>query len=100
MSAIAEDTVLELQPWVRLRHDRVRGCWVLLAPERVLFPCPITMEVLERMAPGRRMGAILDELAETYEAPRETIRGDVESMLGELLEQHCLRVDSGARDDD
>ncbi|MDF1585474.1 pyrroloquinoline quinone biosynthesis peptide chaperone PqqD [Marinimicrococcus flavescens] len=92
MRRIDEEAVLALQPWVRLQHDRRRDRWVLLAPERVLFPCPVAMAVLTRLGPDRRFGTILDLLADEYEAPREAIRADVEAMLAELIARAYLRT--------
>jgi hypothetical protein len=34
---------------VRLRFDKVRDKWVLLAPERVLFPCATSVDILGRL---------------------------------------------------
>lgn len=97
MSRIPDDAVLALQPWVRLRHDGRRGCWVLLAPERVLFPCPITVDLLERLGSGRSLASLVSLMAEEYDAPEEEIRADLEDMLGGLLEQRYLTVEPGER---
>jgi len=85
-----------LRPWVRLHHDRVRGAWVLLAPERVLFPCPTSLTILERCDGARTLESIVSELAAEFEAPRDDIARDVDAMLGELAEKDFLQVDVGA----
>jgi pyrroloquinoline quinone biosynthesis protein D len=82
-----------LQPWVRLRHDKVRDAWVLLAPERVLFPCPTSLTILERCDGERTLEAIIDGLTAEYEAPREAIAADVEAMLGDLADKGFLRAE-------
>lgn len=82
-----------LQPWVRLRHDKVRDSWVLLAPERVLFPCPTSHEILARCDGARTLAAIVDELAAEYAAPRAAIARDVEAMLGDLADKGFLRAE-------
>jgi coenzyme PQQ biosynthesis protein PqqD len=81
-----------LQPWVRLRHDKVRDAWVLLAPERVLFPCPTSCEILARCDGQRTLESIVDELATAYDAPRAAIAADVDTMLGDLAEKGFLRT--------
>ena len=82
-----------LQPWVRLRHDKVRDTWVLLAPERVLFPCPTSREILARCDGERTLGSIVDELAAEFEAPRAAIAADVDAMLGDLADKGFLRAE-------
>lgn len=82
-----------LQPWVRLRHDKVRDAWVLLAPERVLFPCPTSLTILGRCDGQRTLAAIVDELAAEFEAPREAIAADVNAMLGDLADKGFLRAE-------
>jgi pyrroloquinoline quinone biosynthesis protein D len=83
-----------LQPWVRLRHDKVRDAWVLLAPERVLFPCPTSCEILARCDGERTLASIVDELAGEFEAPRAAIAADVDAMLGDLAEKGFLRAET------
>ena len=92
LAALAESDRVALPPWVRLRFDRVRGRWVLLAPERVLFPCATSVMILERMGGGRRLAEVVDMLAEEFEAPRATISADVRQMLQGLADQGFLAV--------
>lgn len=96
MSAIPEGVRPVLPRGVRLKHDRVRGRWVLLAPERVLFPCPISQAILERCDGATPLGAILDALAAEYDAPREAIAGDVEDLLADLAGKGFLRLEAAA----
>jgi pyrroloquinoline quinone biosynthesis protein D len=77
---------------VRLRFDRVRDRWVLLAPERVLFPCPISRAILERCDGSTSVGAILDALAAEYDAPRDEIARDVTALLADLAGKGFLRL--------
>ncbi len=87
---LCENTVLALPPWVRLRFDPVRGRHVLLAPERVLFPCPIAVTVLERLGEGRRLGEVIDGLVAEFDAPRRVVAADVTAMTEDLLAQNFL----------
>ena len=79
-----------LPPWVRLRFDKVRDKWVLLAPERVLFPCSTSVEILERLPAAPTLAALIDGLAAEYDAPREEIAGDVKAVLADLASQGFL----------
>jgi pyrroloquinoline quinone biosynthesis protein D len=90
--ALAESDQVALPAWVRLHFDRVRDRWVLLAPERVLFPCQTSVSILERVGSGRALGDLVDALAEEFAAPRETISGDVRQMLQGLADQGFLAV--------
>jgi coenzyme PQQ biosynthesis protein PqqD len=94
--SLAPDARVALQPWVRLRFDPVRGRHVLLAPERVLFPCPTSVEVLVRLGTGRALGEVVAELAAEFDAPRAEIARDVTGLLGGLAEQGLLRVEGPA----
>ena len=90
MMELDEARAVSLPPWVRLRFDRVRDRWVLLAPERVLFPCATSVEILERLPQAATLGALIDGLAAEYEAPREVIAGDVKALLADLAAQGFL----------
>jgi len=79
-----------LPAWVRLRFDKVRDRWVLLAPERVLFPCATSVEIINRLPEAATLGALIDGLAAEYEAPREAIAADVNAMLADLAAQGFL----------
>jgi coenzyme PQQ biosynthesis protein PqqD len=95
LEALAEADQVALPPWVRLHFDRVRDRWVLLAPERVLFPCPTSVTIIERLGGGCRLGAVVEGLAEEFDAPRDTISGDVRQMLQNLADQGFLTVEGG-----
>lgn len=93
LMALAEADRVALPRWVRLHFDRVRDRWVLLAPERVLFPCPTSVMILEHLkAEEREVAGLVDELAEEYAAPRATIGADVLAMLQGLADQGFLAV--------
>ena len=94
LEALAEADRVALPPWVRLHFDRVRDRWVLLAPERVLFPCATSVTIIERLGEGRDLGELVGALADEFEAPRDTISADVRGMLQGLADQGFLAVES------
>lgn len=76
----------------RLRQDKVRGRWVILAPERVFEPDAIAVEVLLLVDGVRTEDEIVDRLAEKFTAPREAIATDVSAMLDDLRARQVLAV--------
>jgi hypothetical protein len=89
--AIADEAVLVRPTWARLKHCPVRGEWLLLVPERVLFPCPTTVDLLQRLETPTRFGAMVDDLSREYDAPAEVIRADVSELLSGLVEKGYVR---------
>jgi pyrroloquinoline quinone biosynthesis protein D len=74
----------------RLKYDETRKVWVILAPERVLAPDEIAVEVLQLCNGERNVGDIADQLAAKYAAPREAILTDVIAMLQDLADKGFL----------
>ena len=64
---------------VRLVHNEAQGGWVLLAPERVFKADAIAAEILKRCTGEATFAAIVDDLAKTFNAPRE--RSATRAML-------------------
>jgi pyrroloquinoline quinone biosynthesis protein D len=71
----------------RLKFDETRQRWVILAPERVLAPDEIAVEVLQLCDGVRSVAAIIDQLAEKYTADRAAISIDVVAMLQDLADK-------------
>ena len=74
----------------RLKYDETRRVWVTLAPERVLAPDEIAVEVLQLCDGERNVGDVADQLAAKYAAPREAILTDVIAMLQDLADKGFL----------
>ena len=74
----------------KLKFDETRKVWVLLAPERVLAPDEIAVEVLQLCDGVRTVAIMVDELAAKYAAPREAILTDVIAMLQNLADKGFL----------
>jgi pyrroloquinoline quinone biosynthesis protein D len=73
-----------------LKFDETRQVWVILAPERVLAPDEIAVEVLQLCNGFRSVAQMIDQLAEKYTAPREAIATDVIAMLQDLADKGFL----------
>jgi pyrroloquinoline quinone biosynthesis protein D len=91
-ATLDEASVMVLPRWVRLRFDPVRDRHVLLAPERVLYPCATTVAILEALAEPRSLGALVDGLADGFEAPRAVIEADVRRLVADLVLQRLVVV--------
>ena len=74
----------------KLKFDATRQVWVILAPERVLAPDEIAVEVLQLCDGVRNVGQIVDLLAEKYAAERSAIATDVVAMLQDLADKGFL----------
>ena len=72
---------------IKLRHDTARDRWMILAPERVHTPDASAVAVLKLCDGVRTVDAIASELAQTYDAPRETILADIVTMLQGLADK-------------
>lgn len=79
-----------LLPGVRLHFDAVRDTHVLLAPERVLMLDQISHEILRRVDGVANDEEIVTDLAQTFDAPVDTVRGDVVAFLKSLQGQLLL----------
>ncbi len=85
-------SVPHLPRGVRLRHDKERDQWVVLAPERVLVLDEPALEVLKRCDGNASVDAIVDELTAAYNAPRKEIGADVNAMLQDLADKGFVRT--------
>jgi pyrroloquinoline quinone biosynthesis protein D len=74
----------------KLRFDETRQRWVILAPERVLAPDEIAVEVLQLCDGVRSVDQMVDVLAEKYAADRTAIGTDVIAMLQDLADKGFL----------
>lgn len=79
-----------LLPGVRLHYDAVRETHVLLAPERALMLDMVSHEILRRVDGRANESEIIADLARSFDAPEETIRGDVRAFLSGLRAQLLL----------
>jgi pyrroloquinoline quinone biosynthesis protein D len=88
--SVSEESRPVLPRHAKLKFDETRQVWVILAPERVLAPDEIAVEVLKLCDGQRSVGQMVDMLAEKYAAPREAIAGDVIAMLQDLADKGFL----------
>ncbi|HEX6979044.1 MAG TPA: pyrroloquinoline quinone biosynthesis peptide chaperone PqqD [Alphaproteobacteria bacterium] len=87
---IGETSVPRLPRHVKLRFDAARGAWVVLAPERVLVPDEIALEIVRRCDGVTTVGTIVDQLAAKYGAARDEVAHDVVEMLQDLADKGVI----------
>jgi pyrroloquinoline quinone biosynthesis protein D len=77
---------------VRLVHNEAQGGWILLAPERVFKADTVSAEILKRCTGEATLETIVDDLAKTFNAPRERIHADVVKLIGMLADKKLLEL--------
>ncbi len=92
ITPVAESAHPRLPRGVRLTHNEAQGGWILLAPERVFKADAIAAEILKRCTGEASVAQIVDDLATTFNAPRERIHADVVTLLGGLVDKKLLEL--------
>jgi pyrroloquinoline quinone biosynthesis protein D len=88
---IDETISLQLGRGVRLRHDRERDCWTLMAPERVIVLDEIAHQVIvDLVESDGLLAGVIDRLSQVFDAPREEIASDVIDMLQPFVDKQLL----------
>jgi pyrroloquinoline quinone biosynthesis protein D len=88
--SVSETSRPVLPRHAKLKFDETRQVWVILAPERVLAPDEIAVEVLQLCDGLRNVEGIIDQLATKYAAERGAISADVIAMLQDLADKGFL----------
>ena len=89
---ISPDAKPKLPRGVRLTHNEAQGGWVLLAPERVFKAEGPASEIIKRCTGEATVAEIVDDLAETFNAPRDRIMMDVTAMLSGLVDKQLIEL--------
>jgi pyrroloquinoline quinone biosynthesis protein D len=89
---ISADAKPKLPRGVRLTHNEAQGGWVLLAPERVFKAEGPAAEIIKRCTGEATVAEIVDDLAKTFNAPRERIATDVTAMLSGLVDKQLIEL--------
>jgi pyrroloquinoline quinone biosynthesis protein D len=93
---ITEESVPGLPRGVKLRFDKQRDQWVILAPERLFVLDAIALEIVKRCDGEASVAEIVNDLAETFAAPRDTILKDVGALLQDLADKRILATRGAA----
>ena len=88
---LKNETIPIIPSHVRFEYNEVRKEWVLLAPERALYPDPIAIEVLKKCDGKISIQLIGEDLAKKYKAPVKKIIKDIITMLQDLADKGFLK---------
>ena len=89
---VHDDAVPALARGVKLRFDKARDVWVLLAPEKVLMPDQVAVEILKRCDGKASLAQIVDDLVAAFSADRDQVVADVRSFLQDLADKGLLAL--------
>jgi len=89
---VSRESKPQMPPYLKLRHDTGRGRWVLLAPERILTPDQIAVEVLQLCDGKRTVEDIAAQMAKEYSAPVDVIAKDVVELLQDLADKGYIKA--------
>jgi pyrroloquinoline quinone biosynthesis protein D len=89
---VHDEAVPALARGIKLRFDKARDAWVLLAPEKVLMPDQIAVEILKRCDGKAPVTAIVDDLAVAFSADRDQVAADVRAFLQDLADKGIVRL--------
>lgn len=87
---ITEESVPGLPRGVKLRFDKQRDQWVILAPERLFVLDAIALEIVKRCDGEASVATIVDDLAAAFGADRDEVAADVRDFLRSLAEKRML----------
>ncbi len=89
-TVVGEASVPRLPRGVRLKFDKPRDQWVVLAPERLFELDAIALAIIQACDGKSSVAGIVDGLAEAYGAPREVILRDVIQLLQDFADKGVI----------
>ena len=75
---------------VRLRHDTVRDRWILLAPETLIEPNPVALEIIRRCTGAATLDQIIADLVALSGAEPERVAGDTRMLLSQMVAKRLM----------
>ena len=89
-AALSGASILGIPPYVRVMFDKVRQQWAVLAPEKVMWPDDISIEILKKCDGRASIDAISGALASEYDAPLAEVTADVLEFLQEWSDRRLV----------
>ncbi|WP_421981998.1 pyrroloquinoline quinone biosynthesis peptide chaperone PqqD [Roseibium sp.] len=89
------DSIPRLPAHVRLVFNEKRDSWVVLAPEKILWPDDISVVILKNCDGTRSIGEIAEALSKDFSAPCPEILGDVLEFLQDWSDRLLIRPAGG-----
>ncbi len=84
---INKDVIPKFPKHVKLKYNKPRDEWVILAPERLVKLDNIAVEILKLIDGMRNVNEISKNLSEKFSAPEEVILKDVNNLLQTLADK-------------
>ena len=84
---IKEDVIPRFPKHVKFKYNEPRKEWVLLAPEKLVKPDNIAVEILKLVDGMKKVNDISKELSEKFVAPVDVIQKDVIVLLQSLADK-------------
>lgn len=88
---ISLDSRPVLPDHVHIRFNKLREKWVVLAPEKVLWPDDVSADILGRCTGDASVSEIVTGLSRDYSAPPDQIMPDVIAFLQEWSDRLLIR---------
>lgn len=82
----------QLPRGVRLREDKLRNRWVLLAPERLLTLNDSALLIVRRCDGDATVASIVNDLSREFAADPARVDNDVRVLLASLHEKLMVRL--------
>lgn len=92
---LTSGSVPRLPPHVRLVFNEKRDSWVVLAPEKILWPDDISVLILKNCDGTRSIGEITEALSKEFSAPCSQILGDIMEFLQDWSDRLLIRLACG-----
>jgi len=89
---VENNSLPSLPRHVKMRFDQRRGRWIVLAPERVLMPDEVAVEILKLCDGATSVSTIVEKLAKIYDASAEEIGEDVAEMLQDMADKGFVQL--------
>jgi len=85
---VSAESIPKLPRHAKLRFDKARDKWIILAPERVFELDQVAYEVISRCDGDRSVEQVIDGLCEKFDQVcRDVIMTDVTNMLQDLADK-------------
>ena len=92
MTPIADHECPVILRGVRTHFDKVRGMWMLLAPERALRLDDVGRAILDEVDGARSFAEIVERLTVKFNAPRERIAEDARTYIDGLIARRMVEA--------
>ena len=75
---------------VRLHHDAARDRWILLAPETLIEPNPVALEIIRRCTGTATLDEIVADLVALSGAGSDRVAKDTRMLLDQLVAKRLM----------